>query len=73
MHYIAERAPPGLSATAQGLYSALSGGLVMGLMMLLAGLLFEHFGAAAYLAMTFSSLAGAALALGLARRASALP
>lgn len=51
MHFIARTAPAGLSATAQGLYAALSGGLVMGLASLLAGRLYDSASGAAFGAM----------------------
>ncbi|MDH3476146.1 MAG: 3-phenylpropionate MFS transporter [Rhodospirillales bacterium] len=62
VHFIAERAPPGLSATAQSLYAALSGGLAMGLSTLLAGWLYQAEGAGAFYAMAAMSAAGFALA-----------
>ena len=51
VHFIGRHAPPGLSATAQGLYAAVSGGL-MGAMLLGSGHLYEAFEDRAYLAMT---------------------
>jgi PPP family 3-phenylpropionic acid transporter len=71
MHFIAGRAPPGLSATAQGLYSAVSGGLVMGGAMVIAGTLFEAQGSGAYLAMAALSLGGSGIAYGMLRSAPA--
>jgi PPP family 3-phenylpropionic acid transporter len=67
VHFIARHAPQGLAATAQGLYAALSGGLAMGLAILLAGRLYESFAAQAFLAMAVLSAAGLALALALGR------
>lgn len=55
MHYIARHAPAGLSATAQGLYAALSG-TVMGLAMLSAGKLYAEFAGAAFLPMAAMSV-----------------
>ncbi|MFQ5775647.1 MAG: 3-phenylpropionate MFS transporter [Kiloniellaceae bacterium] len=68
MHFIARAAPPGLSATAQALYSAVSGGLAMGLAMLIAGRLYADLGGGAFTAMAALSAAGGLLALVLARR-----
>ena len=68
VHFIAERAPPGLAATAQSLYAALSGGLAMGLSILLAGWLYHAFQAGAFFAMAALSGAGLILALLLARQ-----
>ena len=51
MHFIARRAPKTLAATAQSLYSALSGGLGMGLALLLAGFLYRENPAFAFFAM----------------------
>lgn len=69
MHFIARRAPKGSAATAQSLYSAISGGLAMGLALLLAGFLYAKDPAAALYAM-----AGlAALAILLAIRLLSFP
>jgi PPP family 3-phenylpropionic acid transporter len=68
VHFIARRAPPGLAATAQGLYAALSGGLAMGLASLLAGWLYAAVEARAFLAMAAMSAGGLALALALGRQ-----
>ncbi len=62
VHFIAERAAPSLQATAQSLYSALSGGLLMGGAMLAAGRLYEIEPAAAFMAMTGLSAAGGLIA-----------
>jgi PPP family 3-phenylpropionic acid transporter len=67
VHFIAQRAPPGLGATAQGLYAALSGGLAMGLASLLAGWLYGTIEARAFYAMAVMSALGLALALALGR------
>jgi PPP family 3-phenylpropionic acid transporter len=67
MHFIARAAPPGLGTTAQSLYSAVSGGVAMGLAMLLAGALYEVAGGQAFLAMTALSAIGFGLALVLRR------
>ncbi len=63
MHFIARAAPPGLGATAQSLYSAVSGGVAMGLAMLLAGALYDAAAGQAFLAMTALSTAGLGMAL----------
>ncbi|WP_282608135.1 3-phenylpropionate MFS transporter [Pelagibius sp. Alg239-R121] len=61
MHFIARRAPKGSAATAQSLYAAISGGLGMGLGLLLAGLLYSESPAFAFFAM--AGLAGLAILL----------
>ena len=68
IHYIAERVPPSLSATAQSLYSAVVMGLAIGLAVLVAGHLYATHGAAAYYAMAALAGLGGALALVLAGR-----
>ncbi len=67
MHFIARAAPPGLSATAQSLYSAISGGIAMGLSMLAAGALYQAYAGGAFLAMAALSAGGTVLALVLLR------
>jgi PPP family 3-phenylpropionic acid transporter len=62
MHFLREHVTPGLSATAQGLYSALPMGLLGGLTMLASGPLYGALGAGAYVAMAVMGAAGAALA-----------
>lgn len=61
MHFIARRAPKGSAATAQSLYAAISGGLAMGLALLLAGFLYAKDPAVAFFAM--AGLAAVALLL----------
>lgn len=68
MHFIARIAPPGLAATAQGLYAAATGGIGMGLALLVAGQLYAIGPASAYWAMAALSAGGAGLALVLHRR-----
>ena len=51
MHFLSQTVPAALSATAQTLYAALSGGLLMGLAALLSGRLYEADPAAAFGAM----------------------
>ncbi len=63
MHFIARAAPPGLSATAQGLYSAVSGGIAMGLAMLAAGVLYDAAAGRAFLARAALSGGGLVLAI----------
>ncbi len=62
MHFIARAAPPGLSATAQSVYAAVSGGIAMGLAMLAAGALYADYAGGAFLAMAGLSAAGVAVA-----------
>lgn len=67
MHFIARNAPPGLSATAQSLYAALSGGLALGLAMFAAGYLYAAWQGSAYVAMAGLSAVGLLLAWSLSR------
>lgn len=60
MHFVARNAPPGLAATAQGIYASATG-LAMGLAMIGAGSLFAAFQGNAFLAMAAISAAGAGL------------
>ncbi len=69
VHLLARQAPRRLTATAQGLYSAISGGVIMGLAVFAAGQLYAAFEAKAYLAMVLLSLA----AWPLSRRLRNLP
>ncbi|WP_316977417.1 3-phenylpropionate MFS transporter [Shumkonia mesophila] len=66
--FIMQRVPPALSATAMSLYGSVLAGLAMGASILLSGPLYAAFGGGAYLAMTGIGVAGAGLALLLARR-----
>lgn len=68
MHLIAEIAPRRLAATAQTLFAAISGGLVMGSALWLSGALYAEQGALLFLAMAGLSLAGLGPVLWLARR-----
>jgi len=62
MHYLRGHATMGLSATAQGLYSALPMAALGGLTMLAAGPLYGALGAGAYQAMAVLAALGAGLA-----------
>lgn len=57
MHYIQQNVSASLRNTAQGVYSALSGGLVMSIATVISGPLYRDFGAGAYLVMAGFSLA----------------
>lgn len=63
MAYLQQRAPAGLSATAQGLYAALPQGIGSALAAALAGQLYAAYGATAYLGMAAMAVAGTALTL----------
>jgi PPP family 3-phenylpropionic acid transporter len=71
MHYMAGRVAPQLSATAQSLYSVAVMGIALGAATLLAGVLYDAFGAGAYFPMAAFGFAGAAIALALGRRGAA--
>jgi PPP family 3-phenylpropionic acid transporter len=62
MHYLRDHAAPGLTATAQGLHSALPMGALGGLTMLASGPLYGAVGAGAYQAMAVMALVGGAIA-----------
>jgi PPP family 3-phenylpropionic acid transporter len=68
MHFLRERAAPGLSATTQGLHSALPMGVLGGLTMMASGPLHGALGAGAYHAMALMAAGGAAVAWRLGRR-----
>jgi PPP family 3-phenylpropionic acid transporter len=70
MHALRDHAAPGLTATAQGLHSALPMGLLGGLTMLAAGPLYGALGPSAYLAMAAMAGAGALIAWRLKSAAS---
>lgn len=69
VHMIAARAPGGLAATGQSLYSALSGGLAMGAMMLAVGPLYEALALKSFFVMA-GVCAAALLLLAVAPRTS---
>jgi|TARA_R110002072_G_scaffold35754_12_gene105503 PPP family 3-phenylpropionic acid transporter len=75
VHYISRTAPAGLAGTAQAVYTALSGGLVMGLMMLGSGWLYTTLQGGAFLVMALSATLGGLIAFCLPRTqtATALP
>lgn len=62
MHYIRETVPDGMRNTVQGVYAALSGGILLSGSMWAAGAFYGSFGGATYFLMA----AGSAIALGLA-------
>lgn len=68
MHFVASRVPPGLSATAQSVYSALVMGLVMGIALFASGHIFNTVGGKAYIAMAIMSASGGAIVYFLRRR-----
>ncbi|MBT3333815.1 MAG: MFS transporter [Rhodospirillaceae bacterium] len=51
MHFIARAAPEGMAATAQSLHGAVGAGIAVGLVMAVAGLLYENFANGAYFFM----------------------
>ena len=65
MHFIAKQAPPALAATLQSVYAAVSGGIAMGLAMLLAGRLYPVDPALAYAAMAGLAALAAMLSIAL--------
>jgi len=67
MHFIQRACPAHLAATAQSIYSAFAGGIVVGFTALGSGLLYQQAGSAAYLAMAAVALAGGVAGLLLRR------
>lgn len=67
MHFIQRACPAHLAATAQSIYSALAGGIVVGFTALGSGLLYQHAGSTAYLAMAVVAFAGGLAGLMLRR------
>jgi PPP family 3-phenylpropionic acid transporter len=58
MDFVRAEVPARLTATAQGIYSALSGGILLGAATFAGGALYQRFGSGAYLAMTALCVAG---------------
>jgi len=73
MHFLARNAPAGLAASAQALYSAVSGGFAIGLAMLASGWLYTELGGRAFFPMAAMSAAGLGIALLLMRDARSTP
>jgi PPP family 3-phenylpropionic acid transporter len=67
MHFLLRAVPASYSSTAQGLYSGLGTGAMMGLAMIASGALYGAFGGAAFLSMAALSLAGGIATIALAR------
>ena len=65
MTFISRNIEPTYAGSAQGLYTAVGGGVLMSLASMLSGALFQAFGSSAYLAMAFLGGSGAILAVGL--------
>lgn len=63
MDFIARAAPPGLAATAQGLYSAVALGAVFGITMACSGRLYAELAGGAFFVMAAMAAAGTAVAL----------
>lgn len=70
IYFIFRRVPAAISASAQGLYSALVMGLALGLAMLASGKLYALYGAGAYQAMAVMAALGGGAAVFLVRRPS---
>jgi PPP family 3-phenylpropionic acid transporter len=68
MRFITEHVPLEISARAQGLYSAVSIGLIMGGGMFVSGYLYELFGPLAYFAMALFCLLSLLIGMYLWRR-----
>ena len=63
MHYLRDRTPPELHASAQGFYAAIGTALPFGLLTPIAGWLYGIAGGGAFWAMAALALAGTALAV----------
>jgi MFS transporter, PPP family, 3-phenylpropionic acid transporter len=72
VQYLARLAPPGFTATVQGLL-AVANGLVAAIAMVVSGFLHAHYGALSYLAMAAMALGGAACAIAAHRFTVAKP
>ncbi len=68
MHYLRDRTPPELQASAQGFYAALGAALPFGLLTPVAGWLYDIAGGLAFWAMAAIALMGTALAARLSQR-----
>ena len=71
IHYLTRTVPEHQMGTAQALYSAVTGGLATGVVMLSIGPLYANFGGRAYWAMALVSLIGLAASLAIGRSRSA--
>ena len=67
MHHMLRTVPENMSASAQSLYSGFAIGLIMGLMMLVTGWLYERHGGGAFCAMIVLSAAGGVAVIWLSR------
>ena len=63
VHFIQRAAPQDMSASAQSLYSALGSGVGFGIMMPIAGYLYEVYGPNAFIFMAAMAASGTSLAL----------
>jgi MFS transporter, PPP family, 3-phenylpropionic acid transporter len=68
MHYLRDRTPSELHASAQGFYAAIGTALPFGLLTPVAGSLYGVVGGGAFWAMAAIALVGTALAAGLSSR-----
>jgi PPP family 3-phenylpropionic acid transporter len=68
MHWLRDRTPPELLASAQGFYAAIGGALLSGLLTPVGGWLYGEVSGAAFWAMAAIALIGTVAALGLMRR-----
>jgi MFS transporter, PPP family, 3-phenylpropionic acid transporter len=73
MHFIRLNVPSNLRNTAQGLYAALAGGVLLSSVTWMSGPLYSHFGGHAYLAMSMISVFGLGLAVAYARLSPTAP
>ena len=67
MYFLAQAVPPRLSATAQSLYSVMSGGVIMGLATFASGPIYAAYGGRTYLLMAAMGVVSVAFSLWLAR------
>ena len=73
MHFIRLNVPGKLRNTAQGLYAALAGGVLLSSVTWMSGPLYSAFGGKAYLAMAMISLFGLGLAIAYAKLSPTVP